>query len=191
MSGKIWTPGITYEEAVAKAQNLRSTSSYLQKIPVDIEEFLQFDLGIDIVPMPGLKDRVQAEAMISLDFTTIYVDNASYLNDKQWNRLKFSLAHELGHCVLHKDFLEQQNISSPEQWVNFMMDIQLKYGYIENHANWFAGEILVPYAELEKAIQSTPRPTINSLSRKFEVSTTMIEKRLQSKDIARIIQEIE
>ena len=125
MSGKIWTPGITYEEAVAKAQNLRSTSSYLQKIPVDIEEFLQFDLGIDIVPMPGLKDRVQAEAMISLDFTTIYVDNASYLNDKQWNRLKFSLAHELGHCVLHKDFLEQQNISSPEQWVNFMMDIQL------------------------------------------------------------------
>ena len=141
-------------------------------------------MSIDVVPYAGLKDRVQAEAMLSLDFSTIYVDNYSYMSDKHWNRLKFSLAHELGHFALHREFFERQNIVSEETWISFMEAIQLKYGFLENHANWFAGALLVPTKELLKCFKNKRLPTISSLSRKFEVSTMVIEKRLLSEDIA-------
>ena len=101
MSQKIWTPGYEYKEVSAKAEEYRKKYPSLREIPIDIDSFLQFDLAIDVVPYAGLKDRVQAEAMLSLDFSTIYVDNDSYKSEKQWNRLKFSLAHELGHFALH------------------------------------------------------------------------------------------
>lgn len=65
-----------------------------------------------------------------------------------------------------------------------MEAIQLKYGFLENHANWFAGALLVPAKELLKCLKSKPLPSLPSLSRKFEVSKKVIEKRLLSEDIA-------
>ena len=65
-----------------------------------------------------------------------------------------------------------------------MEAIQLKYGFLENHANWFAGALLVPTEALLECLKTEPLPSLPSLSRKFEVSKKVIEKRLLSEDIA-------
>ena len=112
MNKSIWTPGYSFMDIKDIVDEYRRQYPMLQTIPVDIEAFLEFDLKINIEPSADLKNRVQAEAMISLDFSTIYVDKEAFCNEKLWNRLRFSLAHELGHLVLHKDFFDRQIIRS-------------------------------------------------------------------------------
>ena len=48
------------------------------------------------------------DAQITSDFSTIYVDQKSYENDT--SRFRFSLAHELGHFALHKQFYKDLKI---------------------------------------------------------------------------------
>ena len=53
------------------------------------------------------------------DFTGIYVDSETYeLIDRapEWklNRLRFSLAHEIGHLFLHRELFEDAGIQDPK-----------------------------------------------------------------------------
>ncbi len=191
MNKSIWTPGYSFMDIKDIVDEYRRQYPMLQTIPVDIEAFLEFDLKINIEPSADLKNRVQAEAMISLDFSTIYVDKEAFCNEKLWNRLRFSLAHELGHLVLHKDFFDRQIIRSESDWLQFMSDIQLKYVFLEYQANCFAGQILMPTDELRKELQNDSVPTIATLSRKFEVSTASVKKRIVCEDTIDILKSIE
>ena len=111
----VWTPGLTFDEVSREVEDLRARYETLQSIPIDIDAFLEFDLGLEIVPLAGLREKVNAEAMISQDYKTIYVDVQSYNDERLWNRLKFSIAHELGHMFLHKDFFCHQDIKNEDE----------------------------------------------------------------------------
>lgn len=184
----VWTPGLTFDEVSEKVETLRAKYETLQTIPVDIDDFLEFDLELEIVPLAGLREKINAEAMISKDYKTIYVDVQSYNDERLWYRLKFSIAHELGHMFLHKDFFCRQNIKNEEEWINFMSSLQLKYSFLENHANWFAGMLLVPADKLRKLLLTTKKPSLAELTRYFEVSTQVISRRLASQDMTETIQ---
>ena len=72
-----------------------------------------------------------------------------------------------------------------------MSDIQLKYVFLEYQANCFAGQILMPTDELRKELQNDSVPTIATLSRKFEVSTASVKKRIVCEDTIDILKSIE
>lgn len=127
-------------------------------IPVPIEHIVEFDLGMDIIPIPGLKDAsrdagLDIDAFISSDLKSITVDQ--YITEKRENRYRFTLAHEIAHKILHGDIYEQYRFDSLEDWVATILKIHstLSQKREREKAEWqadeFAGLILVPKAILE------------------------------------------
>ncbi|MCX6745647.1 MAG: ImmA/IrrE family metallo-endopeptidase [Candidatus Parcubacteria bacterium] len=182
-------PYFKNQELKQKADEFR-IKNWGDSVPVEIEQIIESKLGIGIIPIPGLYKQCNADALISSDWKTIYVDNDNYIDDRYYNRLRFSLAHEVGHFILHKDLYSSFEISSVEDFYNLIERIGDKYGIIEGHANRFANFLLVPREKLgiekEKVLQTHPEikefetATVNSyiaipLSKIFEVSQDVIE----------------
>ena len=166
-------------------------------IPVDVLAIAEFELDLEIRTITGLKEEADVDALLLGDWKTIVVDQEQYLDDRFINRLRFSVAHELGHFVLHEAIFQTIPRDSPDTWIAFMQDMpDSEYGFLEYHANEFAGRLLVPLdilkAEFERVIMEVEakgiaRHNLNDdhlsylcipLSKHFSVSEEVIEKRL-------------
>lgn len=128
------------------------------RIPIDIFEIVEFELGLDVVPRPGLKAEEDLDAYITVDFAQIVVDYEMYLakdDNTSHRRARFSVAHELGHSVLHKDLIEGFGISSELRWRDFQENYMTRehFARLEIQAHEFAGRLLVPRQSLIKSIQ--------------------------------------
>jgi Zn-dependent peptidase ImmA (M78 family) len=161
-------------------------------------EIVEFELDLEVRPISKLKEDNDIDALLLGDWKTIVVDQAQYMDERYANRLRFSLAHELGHYVLHQAVFQQIPRGSVQQWIEFMRDLPEKeYSFLEYHAYEFAGRFLVPpealCREFEVAIllaeqNGMPRDQIQSdahmqylakpVSRTFAVSSSVIERRL-------------
>jgi hypothetical protein len=123
------------------------------EIPVDIEGIIEIGLKINIVPALNFLKEVGIDTLITSDWKNIYVDHDEYLDDRRSNRLRFSLAHEIGHFVLHKDIYSGFKIKTREDFERFSREIpNNQYGYLETQANKFARYLLIPktFLEIEK-----------------------------------------
>lgn len=120
--------------------------------PVPIEEIVEFDLGLDIVPLPNLYRDFQIESWLSHDTRSIYVDLRQC--EEMETRYRFSLAHEVGHLLLHGDLYRGSKLTSFEDWIAFHegCDSILRDG-MEWQARSLAGRILVPSTPLLKRAQ--------------------------------------
>ncbi len=169
-------------------------------IPVPIEEIVEFQFGIDIVPLPGLQKAFEVDGFISHDLTTITVDEFVYQNRE--NRYRFTLAHELGHVVLHRQVFEQLDFQTIEDWKRCVCSIDARsYGSLEYQAYSFAGLVLVPRDELDERLRAAVVRAAESgvalhemadvareyveqwLAKDFVVSTEVIHKRLDKENI--------
>lgn len=121
-------------------------------IPVPIEHIAEFKLGMDIIPVPGLKDVLGKEGFdidgfISSDFSSISVD--AYVYEKYETRYRFTLAHEISHKLLHINIYEQCEFSNVNEWISTVRAIpQETIDRAEWQARELAGLILVPKAIL-------------------------------------------
>ena len=121
---------------------------------VPIEEIVEFQLGLDIVPTPGLLHGRGINGYLSADKTTIYVDH--YLFDNVETRYLFTLAHEVGHLVLHGHLYPE--LESEEDWKAFHAELASHtLNSAEYQANSFAGLMLVPEQDLPAAAQECYR----------------------------------
>jgi Zn-dependent peptidase ImmA (M78 family) len=80
----------------------------LGKVPVDVLTVIEVRLRLDVIPFDRLFEKYSVDAAVMPDFSGIYVDKRSYRfleGQPPWlfNRLRFSLAHELGHILLHRE----------------------------------------------------------------------------------------
>lgn len=149
-------PFFNNEELKQRAQEFRY-KYWDNTVPVNIEYIIEFKLGIKIIPIPGLYKQCNADALISSDWQTIYADNDNYLDDRCYNRLRFSLAHEIGHFILHQDLYTSFNIKSVEDFYNIIDGIGQEYGIIEGHANRFANFLLIPRDRLTVEVEKIKR----------------------------------
>jgi Zn-dependent peptidase ImmA (M78 family) len=94
---------------------------YLVKVggmlPVDVFSVVELELRLDVIPFDDLLAKYRIDAALTQDFTGIYVDAESYVfweKDPVWkqNRLRFTVAHELGHWVLHRDYAANLKFAS-------------------------------------------------------------------------------
>jgi hypothetical protein len=139
----IKAPFYSYQQIVDAAHNCGLKFNPHGIVPVPIEEIIDLGFRIDIVPEYGMEDRFQAVAFITRDLKEIRVDRRVY--EYQPGRLRFSLAHELAHLVLHADTYRQLNFHTTAEWKAAMTGIPEKeYSFLEYHANTFAGLLLVP-----------------------------------------------
>jgi hypothetical protein len=134
------------KELCKQADEIRSKYWQENLLPIDMEKIIELRLGLDIEPMHGLFSLIDTDAWLKMDLSGIVVDYDSYMNEKFANRLRFSLAHELGHYFLHKDIYSNLPFNSLEDWKNFMKNVsESVYKDFEWQANEFAGRFLVPY----------------------------------------------
>lgn len=73
-------PILSYEDINNFAESFLKERNAENKIPVPIEEIVEFYFGIDIVPVPGLQIDYETDGFISGDLTTIFVDDYIYNN---------------------------------------------------------------------------------------------------------------
>ena len=150
---------LSYRDIKKKVESIRSKNTRLQSVPVPIEEYIEFDLELDIIPLPGFRDRFDIDGFLTLDRTAIYISQE--LMDKYYNRYRFTLAHEIGHYALHGnlfDFFrgklsESKSSEYTENWKSFVLKFNInEYSKLEGQAYDFAGILLVPDDELSVAL---------------------------------------
>ncbi len=113
---------------------------------------MEFGFEIEIRPFRGLQERHNFEAAITRDLSTILVDEWYMLNRP--NRYHFTLAHELGHKVLHGGFISSLDICDKPHWQQVVMSISPSdFGRLELQANIFAGMLLVPIRQLRESCE--------------------------------------
>lgn len=164
---------------------------------MEVEEILR-PLGLRLEPIPFLKEAGDVDALLRSDLKAIMVDQEEYMDDRMQNRVRFSLAHELGHFILHRDIYLGIAYSSVEEWIDFVQRIaEDQYSFVELHAYEFAGRLLVPVDRLKKELRGAATEAdkagftawdqsgdaaveymANSISRIFGVSSQVIEKRI-------------
>jgi len=136
------------------ADSVRSNYWPEGTLPVDIEKIVEFRLKLLPEPKRGLFSATDMDAYLKIDLTGIVVDYDLYMNEKNANRMRFSFAHELGHFFLHKEVFTEFDLTDPEAWKNFILNVsESEYGNFEWQANEFAGRLLVPHADLVLAIE--------------------------------------
>ena len=115
-----------------------------KKIPVPIEEIVDLKLKINIVSREGLLSELGIDAFLSHDFKDLYIDREHYESDS--NRSHFTLAHEVGHYILHK--YVASSIKTEEEWKRFIFEQSDNRRFYEVQANHFAGCLLMPKQEI-------------------------------------------
>ena len=127
----------------------------LGTLPVDVLTVIELRLKLDVIPFPDLFQKYSVDAAVLPDFSGIYVDERSYrfLEGKPiwlFNRLRFSLAHELGHIMLHRDLVKDLKFTSLQVFRDWTQRCQQSRFSLEWEANEFGGRLLVPIDRLKK-----------------------------------------
>lgn len=141
----IQIPRLGKDEIVLRAEELLD-ECWDGKFPIDVEAICDY-LGIAIVPVEELREELEVEAYTAVDFKTIYVDSSRYLDGGA--RYRFSVAHELGHYILHREYFSSRT-ESLQAWRDSTSSYS--YDYVEWQANYFAGSLLTPESALIKVL---------------------------------------
>lgn len=180
-------------------------------IPVPIHKIIEFKLRLDIQPIFGLKEKADTEAFLQSNMTCISVDSKAYSDDRYRFRLNFTLAHEVGHFILHAEQYKKMKFASTKEYIEFQKSIDDdSIEWFEKQANEFAGRLLVPINRLKELISAEEgfckqyaehlRSSTEDLSnremesfvldalssriyKKFEVSKEVVKKRIRTEGL--------
>jgi hypothetical protein len=195
MTGRLERPVLSYEALRRRAADFLRTHHPAGTIPIPIEEIVELRYSIDIIPVPGLHEAFEVDGFISGDLKAITVD--AFMYEHRPGRYHFTLAHELGHAVLHRRVFQEHKIRHVEEWKRFQREMDEEdRRWLEWQAYAFAGLILVPpeplRTEYQKAARAAARVGLSLqkagevarsyvadwLARRFDVSPQVIERRL-------------
>jgi len=136
---RIQIPFLDNDEIRRKADEFRK-EYWGDRIPVDIELIVERNLRLTIIPVANLFSEAHTEAYLSGDLREIAYDPA-----RPEPRIRFSIAHEVGHYVLHGEIIKQLRTSSYDEWKRIQLDLpDGLWGRAEYQAREFAGRLLVP-----------------------------------------------
>ena len=151
-------PFVKKEDIWAAADEFRAKHWPKQTIPVDIIWIVEFSLQWTFDPRTGIKADCDTDAMLASDMKTIIVDTSDFMAEDGWRatRFRFSLAHEVGHCVIHEWLfreIRELGWSGPDDWRKYLRDMpDSDHDWLEWQANEFAGRLLVPPQHLRQSI---------------------------------------
>jgi len=142
-------------------------------IPVDVEG-LALALGIS-VNTPFLPDNVSGMIRKRGDDDYEISVNATHPESRQ----RFTIAHELGHFVLHRSLMGDGNVDN----YAYRSDGSVKNNRIgppqEEEANQFAANLLMPMEGIKK-FRSRAKGDMGALARIFKVSEGALKIRLRN-----------
>ncbi|MCR5941848.1 ImmA/IrrE family metallo-endopeptidase [Ochrobactrum sp. XJ1] len=152
------------DEARVKARELTKVFSVPSIPVVEVAEMN----GVNVVFSDMGKFSEDVAGLLDFKARRIYVNKADHPN-----RQRFTIAHELGHWMLHKAAFEANPGAYPV--LPRFQKVEASNAF-EQEANAFASELLVP-DHLLKQVLGAP---VSALADVFDVSRTMMEIRLQN-----------
>ncbi|MGR3319560.1 MAG: ImmA/IrrE family metallo-endopeptidase [Candidatus Anammoxibacter sp.] len=139
---------LSYDEIAQKAKEFLYKHNPKNDIPVQIEDIIELDFKMDIIPIPNILTDYDIDGFIYSDFSGICVDGFIY--EKRPTRYRFTLAHEIGHYILHKNIFKEYSLRSTQDWKNFITNLKPSdHSKIEHQGYCFAGLVLVPPSQLK------------------------------------------
>ena len=123
-------------------------------LPVPVEDILEVGLRVEVRPLPGLYKLFARNGILMSSGKVIAVDNDDFESNQ--TRLRFTLAHELGHILLHAEHVKDVSLEDAAQaWKQYSGIEPEALDRMERDASYFAGHLLVPQSrlleELDKA----------------------------------------
>jgi hypothetical protein len=185
------------------ADRLRAAHPAGAFLPVRVLDLVEFDLGLELIPVAGLREELDIEALLMGELRSILLDKRAFMSPRLEYRLRFSVAHEIGHLILHRDIYRGLQHATAQEWSDFIGAIpDQEYAWVEWQAYEFAGRLLVPPAPLREAFDATVQAAQTAgyadwlaadeaaldylatcIAPKFGVSAEVIAKRLRSEKL--------
>ncbi|MHC4606279.1 MAG: HDOD domain-containing protein [Planctomycetota bacterium] len=145
-------PRYSYREIALVADTFLRKYHAEGTVPVPLERIVDTVFGIDIVPLPDLERRFDTVAFTTGDLTAVYVDEEVYRGRSR--RYLFTLAHEVGHLILHRDYYLDRGWQTVEEWKRVMQECpEGEYRLMEWQANTFARLATLSVADLADRLQ--------------------------------------
>ena len=152
---KFKAPCIPKERIWQEADQLRIAHPAGRSLPVKVLDLAEFDLHLDVVPVNGLREQLDIDALLMGDLKSILVDKRAFMSPRLEYSLRFSVSHEIGHLILHRDVYGGMQHASAREWFDYISAIpDVEYGWVEWQAYEFAGRLLVPPEPLREAFQA-------------------------------------
>lgn len=121
-------------------------------LPIPIEEIAEAKLNIEIIPVKDLRKNYDVDGCLDSTLSRIFIDYSLYLENE--HRSRFTIAHEMGHLVLHSTLFQNLKINHPEDIYHITTQINdFDYGWLEYQAYTFAGHVLVPKESLINEVE--------------------------------------
>jgi Zn-dependent peptidase ImmA (M78 family) len=169
-------PEVHAEETLAKF-NFRLAPVPVEKVAKGLGALVRFS---------PLDDKLSGMIFIRDDVPIIGVNALHHPN-----RQRFTIAHEIGHLVMHRAILSTE-VHVDHTFAVLMRDATSATGQDdkERQANHFAAALLVPRDLLDKELKGKSfdidgQSPVDELAKKFRVSKQMIEFRISNLPISR------
>ncbi len=193
-------PYYSYKEIGNQTESFLNQYHPSQDIPIPVEEIVELKLELNIFPFPRLYKDHGLNGFLSYDLTTIYIDEMQY---NQFNeKYRYTLAHELGHYVLHRACYEDLTFQSIEEYTRWIISMPAdEISWFETQGEWFASQLLLPTYQLIhtcktiitkhkedfKKLPSIPDDIwsyiANEIADYFEVNPPVVENRIKKENI--------
>lgn len=151
-------PVLTWQEIASVAGTFAEAHRLAEReYPLDVEEIAEFDLEIEIRTAVGILEECGMPAQLGPGDRRpiITVDAEQWRSQTSFYR--YSVAHEIGHYVLHREWLEKvwNLFDSIESWKQVIAArSERDYGWIEAQAEEFASYLLAPEAVFDPFLSS-------------------------------------
>ena len=163
------------EQLVENVFGLRIEYMYLTKSGDELGRMIYDD---------GYTTRFNQETgnyeLVEVATGTVLVDARLLSDPKLYGRFRFTLAHELGHWILHKEFFVGTNTAAATYGIDAADN-----SAIEWQANYLATALLMPAGQVKRSFYHLRMQTggqadeVSTLASIFEVSKQAMEIRLR------------
>jgi len=193
-------PFLPYENIKPIADDILSKYHQPLEIPIPVDLIAERDFGLSIIPSHEMQNVYGVEGFLSRDCSCVNVDQ--YVMENRYYKYRFTIAHEIGHLVLHRDLYDNAKYETIEEWIAFVNQIGAEeYGWAERQAYWFAGVLLLPpnvfavkFSEyVARAVEQGYPITTHfdefvqfisaPLGREFEVSADVVERQIKYENL--------
>ncbi|MDW7762058.1 MAG: ImmA/IrrE family metallo-endopeptidase [Acidobacteriota bacterium] len=167
MAGTTRLPFIPYDELRIIVADYMDKCGINKDIPIDVEFLLDNAYQINIIPFPSLFKGFGINAFMSNDFSKMYVDEYLYSNLEP--QYRFTIAHELGHMILHTEWYRQFRIENIASYLEYLSGVREEdYRILETQASNFAGLFLVPPEQLAIKFKEKAREIVRYVQSEFK-----------------------
>jgi len=136
-------PDRSYHELRIIAERFLAEHYPEATLPVAVEEIIEFRLGLNIIPMPGLRKFFDIDGYVSKSLRDISVDQ--YIQESRPDHYRYVLAHELSHVLIHAEIVSQFDFDSVDAWKAAILGIAKEEKSVyDGQAHELGTLILVP-----------------------------------------------